>query len=166
MSNEPEGTWKIQISPKMADGTMINIRAMDAQELEEHMDLLIAIADKIAAFPAHFGAVLNVGGMVGGTVLTHDSSPASPAPAPQEPAVQQSGPNGEYTMLDRYANTWTYNKEGAPVTPRGPAVHKDFKSQAGKQFQRWEDPAKGPKWFADKNPKVDEANLYPGEWAS
>ena len=78
-----------------------------------------------------------------------------------QPAQYQSDGGPE---TDKWGNTWEYGRPDAPATPRGPAVLKSGTSREGKGYKRWEDPAKGPRWYAQRQPKVDDSQLWPGEF--
>ena len=160
--------WKIQVSVKLTDGTLINLRAQDGEEIEVLMDGLIVIGDKVANIGNHLQGLMLVRQGLGGQVTDHYSSQPQAqdsGPAQSTSVAPQQDAGAVEVVNDKWGNVWTYGLPTAPMTPRGPAVRKDGHAQAsGKPYSRWEDPAKGPKWYSSRQPKPAEHELYPGEF--
>lgn len=81
--------WKIQVSPKLTDGTLINLRAETPAEAEQILDWAIANAAKIGDAVKAVNAVSVVGAAFpGAQVSVEQPAPeqsggwSSPAPAP------------------------------------------------------------------------------------
>ena len=111
--------WKIQVSPKLADGTLINLRAETPEEAEKVLAWATAnaslVTDTVKAF-------------VGTAVVTQSF--------PGAQVVEQNGPS------------WSQNgsqQQAAPAAPpggehrciHGPREYKDFTSKAGKHIKMW-----------------------------
>lgn len=90
------------------------------------------------------------------------SSGQQQAPPSFAQPAQFGGDGGSET--DKWGNAWEYGRPDAPATPRGPAVLKTGMSRDNKQYKRWEDPAKGPRWYASRQPKPQDHELWPGEF--
>ena len=162
--SEPE--WLLQVSTTLSNGTMINVRGQNTDDIEHHLDELITISAKLANFKSHIQGTTEVAAQLGGQVTDHYSSaPSSPAPSGSAPQAQGAAGGALETVTDKWDNMWTYNHPSAPMTPRGPAVLKSAKSRDDKPYKRFEDPAKGPKWYADHGrDKPSDADMYPGEF--
>jgi hypothetical protein len=78
---------------------------------------------------------------------------------------QQGAPQGGgvRVVVDNFKNEWEYDVPGAPMTPRGPAIVKRGKGPKG-PWRKWYDPCKGPEWFAQRQPKVDNSQVWNGEF--
>jgi hypothetical protein len=68
--------------------------------------------------------------------------------------------------VDKWGGRWTYGHPQAPQTQRGPAIIREWKAQSGKMMKRWADPAAGPRWFAERKPKVEKEQQWPGDWCN
>lgn len=123
--------WLVQVSVKLNDGTLVNMRSDSPDELWQIVDNVVANADKITTLNSHLGAVDNVASVLGGNVQTHEAAP------PREP-VSQAG--GVVIENNKWGGTYEVGRPDAAQTPWGPAVLKHAKSQAGKHYKRWIDP--------------------------
>lgn len=87
--------WRIQVSPKLADGTLINLRASDKDEAERILNWAIEKADLITAAARAFSGVSQMAQQLGGQVVEHQPAPWSGAaqsiPAAQAPSWSQQG---------------------------------------------------------------------------
>lgn len=71
--------WKIQVSPKLPDGTLVNLRAESADE----MDRLLRFVEQRAQDITTTAALLTGAGVAASAGLTQPSSPVPPSvPAP------------------------------------------------------------------------------------
>ncbi len=91
--SDSDGAWRLQISPKLPDGTLINLRAETPEELSNMLGWIQEHAQEIVAVPAALHAAANASN----AGLTSPSQPVqqAPAPAPQhqswgQPAPQQN----------------------------------------------------------------------------
>ena len=66
--------WKIQVSPKLTDGTLINLRAETPEEAEALFQWAFNKADAIIKTVSAFGAVNNVASGLGGQVVQQETS--------------------------------------------------------------------------------------------
>jgi hypothetical protein len=66
--------WKIQVSPKLTDGTLINLRAETPEEAEALFQWAFNKADAIIKTVGAFGAVNNVAAGLGGQVVQQETS--------------------------------------------------------------------------------------------
>lgn len=84
--------WKIQVSPKLPDGTLINLRAENSEEAERLFTWAANNASKVIHAVQAFNAVNNLAAAgVPATVV--DNAPASTAPEWAQPAQQQAASN-------------------------------------------------------------------------
>lgn len=100
--------WKIQVSPKLADGTLINLRAETADEAERLFTWAMNNAGKVIGAVQAFSAVNTLAAAgVTGTVI--DNAPANTAPqwaqsqAPSQPypsVPTQQGPRDPERTCD------------------------------------------------------------------
>jgi hypothetical protein len=66
--------WKIQVSPKLTDGTLINLRAETPEEAEALFQWAFNKADAIIKTVGAFAAVNNVASGLGGQVVQQETS--------------------------------------------------------------------------------------------
>lgn len=93
--------WKIQISPKLTDGTLVNLRAETPDEAVRVLDWAIENAAKIGEAVKAVNAVSVVASVVGGQVVSHETTAQQQAPQQnwsqqgsqqaQAPAAPQGG---------------------------------------------------------------------------
>lgn len=86
--------WRIQVSPKLADGTLINLRAENPREAEEILEWAINNATTIQKTVAAFNGVSNVAGAFPGAgtqVVQQAPQEAAQGPWSQQ-GTQQSPP--------------------------------------------------------------------------
>ena len=168
LRGESNEAWTVQVSPRLPDGTLINIRATSLEELDGQLDILAAedgaLIAKIVETATGFGAAYNVSAGVQATPPAGNVPAAStPTAGPASSAAPQSqGGGGGRVVTDRWGNQFVYDAPGAPITPRGSAVMKMGTSKAGKPYKRWVDPASGPEWY----PKPKPADLWDGEFVN
>lgn len=174
------------------DSPWVVVSAETAGEMRDRLGeieasgLLVDVGRVAKAF-ANYGAV---GGTLGARPV--DAPAQAPAQAPQQgqtapqqqnpgwgnppqqqPAQQpQSAPQAApqpgqpFTLKDNFGNEWEYDVPGAPMTPRGPAIIKVGKKKDGGTWRKWYDPAAGPKWFTDRNPKVATGDRWQGDFVN
>lgn len=98
---------------------------------------------------------------------TAQSNPGWGAQGQQQGTQQPTGGNvpqgGPRIVVDNFKNEWEYDVAGAPDTPRGPAIVKRGTGGKG-PWRKWYDPCKGPEWFAQRQPRVDNAQVWQGEF--
>ena len=167
-------SWAVQQNVKVGND-LINLRADNADEFQAIAEWTIANA---ALFVQVQQALSSVPPSLAANV-SHVSVQEEPqAPAPQQNggwgAPQQQGPPqfsqpaqaqvAQETITDKWGVRWEYGRPDAPATPRGPAVAKHATSQAGKAYSRWEDPAAGPKWFQERQPKIEKSQQWQGSF--
>lgn len=134
----PEST-KLQVNFKLSDGTLINIYADNAQELES---LLTTIQDTAPL-------VQGVSQSLGSAVRSSTVSSSGSGSANGSSASASSG-EGE-RVPDKYGNTWVYGIPTAPDCANGKMVLKEGVSEkTGKPYKGWYDPAAGPRWNGPK----------------
>jgi TPP-dependent trihydroxycyclohexane-1,2-dione (THcHDO) dehydratase len=128
-------TTKIQVNYGK-DGSLINIYADNAKELEE---LLAAVQDtatliesvgaslgRVNVAPSNSNAISYAKKALGGTTVVSDES-------------------GGEQMTDKNGTVWTYGRSDAPDCVNGKMVFASGTSQKGKPYKGWFDPMKGPK---------------------
>lgn len=125
---------KLQVNFKLSDGTLINVYADSAQELES---LLTTIQDTAPL-------VQSVSQSLGNSGRTSTFSGGGQASAP--------APVGEgERVADKYGNTWIYGIPSAPDCANGKMVLKEgISEKTGKPYKGWYDPAAGPRWQGPK----------------
>ena len=132
-------TTKLQVNFKLMDGTLINLYADNAGELES---LLTTIQDTA---PLIQGVSQSLGNSVRTTTV---SSGGSGAPTSSAPSA--SSGEGE-RVPDKYGNTWIYGIASAPDCANGKMVLKEgISEKTGKPYKGWYDPAAGPRWQGPK----------------
>lgn len=132
--------WRVQISPKLADGTLVNVRAETGEELLQTLAYLKANAAHITSFGAAIQAVSTVQGQLGGEVVAQT--------VPTQPAYQQPAQPVQQTY-NNHAAASAYSPP-APAGAPGPAPLDQFgkpmkfvtgttKSgpKAGQQWKAW-----------------------------
>lgn len=129
----PDST-KLQVNFKLSDGTLINIYADNAGELES---LLTTIQDTSTL-------IQSVSQSLGSTVRTAPVQSAGQASAP--------APTGDGERVpDKYGNVWIYGIASAPDCANGKMVLKEgISEKTGKPYKGWYDPAAGPRWQGPK----------------
>ncbi len=129
----PDST-KLQVNFKLNDGTLINVYADNAGELES---LLTTIQDTATL-------IQSVSQSLGSTVRTAPVYNSGPSAAP--------APSGEGERVpDKYGNTWVYGIAQAPDCANGKMVLKEgISEKTGKPYKGWYDPAAGPRWQGPK----------------
>ena len=134
----PDST-KLQVNFKLSDGTLINLYADNAGELES---LLTTVQDTA---PLIQGVSQSLGNSV--RTSTVSSSGAGTSNGNSAPA-----PTGEGERVqDRYGNTWTYGIQTAPDCANGKMILKEgISDKTGKPYKGWYDPAAGPRWNGPK----------------
>lgn len=133
-------TTKLQVNFKLMDGTLINLYADNAGELES---LLTTVQDTA---PLIQGVSQSLGNSVRSSAF---SGGGSGAPASNGSA---SAPTGEGERVpDRYGNTWIYGITTAPDCANGKMILKEgISEKTGKPYKGWYDPAAGPRWQGPK----------------
>ena len=145
--------WAIQLSPKLSDGTLVNIRATSP----DHLDYLIeAVEQRAAKIAGLIGTIQAAGNVapIAAPAAHQPPAPAQAAPAQQgwgQPQQAQApGPQlGIEVETDRYGNRWEYNRPDAPDLPdgRGKYAYKAWTDKKGSARKAFVDPAKGPRPF-------------------
>jgi hypothetical protein len=127
---------KLQVNFKLSDGTLINVYADNAQELES---LLTTVQDTAPL-------VQSVSQSLGNTPRSTTFS------APQQGAVGAPAPTGDGERVpDKYGNTWVYGIQTAPDCANGKMILKEgISEKTGKPYKGWYDPAAGPRWQGPK----------------
>ena len=130
---------KLQVNFKLSDGTLINLYADSAQELES---LLTTVQDTA---PLIQGVSQSLGNAP--RTATVSSSGAGTSNGHSAPA-----PTGEGERVpDKYGNTWTYGIPTAPDCANGKMILKEgISDKTGKPYKGWYDPAAGPRWNGPK----------------
>jgi TPP-dependent trihydroxycyclohexane-1,2-dione (THcHDO) dehydratase len=128
-------TTKIQVNYGK-DGSLINIYADNAKELEELLAAVQDTATLIESVGASLGRV---------NVAPSNSNAISYAKKALGASVVASDENGGEQMTDKYGCVWTYGRSDAPDCINGKMVHKTGVKKDGSPFWGWYDPAAGPK---------------------
>lgn len=132
-------TTKLQVNFKLNDGTLINVYADNAAELES---LLTTIQDTAPL-------VQSVSQSLGNSVRTSTFSGGGQAASNGGSAPAPTG-EGE-RVADKYGNTWIYGIPTAPDCANGKMVLKEgISEKTGKPYKGWYDPAAGPRWNGPK----------------
>ena len=130
---------KLQVNFKLSDGTLINVYADSAQELESLLTTIQDTAPLVQSVSQSLGNSVRTSTFSGGS---QGASASNAAPAP-------SG-EGE-RVPDRYGNTWVYGIATAPDCANGKMVLKEgISEKTGKPYKGWYDPAAGPRWQGPK----------------
>ena len=113
--------WKIQVSPKLSDGTLINLRAETPEEAEALFQWAFNKADAIAKTVGAFNGVNNVAAGLGGQVVQQETAPQASwsQQGSQQSAAPSPPPGGDHRCV------------------HGPREYKDFTSKAGKHIKMW-----------------------------
>lgn len=131
-------TTKIQVNYGK-DGSLINIYADNAKELEE---LLTAVQDT-ATLIESVGASLGRGNVApsnSGGAISYAKKALGATP------VAATNNNGVEQMTDSNGTVWSYGRSDAPDCINGKMIHgKGISKKTGKPFKGWYDPMKGPK---------------------
>lgn len=129
----PDST-KLQVNFKLNDGTLINVYADNAGELESLLTTIQDTATLIQSVSQSLGSTVR-------TAPVYNSAPsAAPAPAGEGERVP-----------DKYGNTWVYGIAQAPDCANGKMVLKEgISEKTGKPYKGWYDPAAGPRWQGPK----------------
>ena len=168
--------WRVQISPKLADGTLVNVRAETPHELAALIEGLVQVAPAVASLPAHLNGVGAVATGLGGQVVEHRAAPPQQPSAsnpaswnPPAQAAQQAPPGGGARVeSDKWGGSYEWDRPDAPITPQGvKAVLKRGTSKQGSPYARWIDPRSKviPSVYAS-GVRQDPADLWPGEFAA
>jgi len=128
-------TTKIQVNYGK-DGSLINIYADNAKELEELLTAVQDTATLIESVGASLGRA-NVAPNNGGGAISYAKKALG--------ATAVSSDAGGDTMTDKYGTVWTYDRADAPDCINGKMVFAVGVSQKGKPYKGWFDPMKGPK---------------------
>lgn len=137
----PDST-KLQVNFKLMDGTLINLYADNAGELES---LLTTIQDTA---PLIQGVSQSLGNTVRSSAVSNSGAGASAGFAPATEATASG--EGE-RVPDRYGNTWVYGIATAPDCANGKMILKEgISEKTGKPYKGWYDPAAGPRWQGPK----------------
>lgn len=137
----PDST-KLQVNFKLMDGTLINLYADNAGELES---LLTTIQDTA---PLIQGVSQSLGNTVRSSAVSNSGTGASAGFAPATEATASG--EGE-RVPDRYGNTWVYGIQTAPDCANGKMILKEgISEKTGKPYKGWYDPAAGPRWQGPK----------------
>lgn len=132
-------TTKLQVNFKLSDGTLINVYADNAGELESLLTTIQDTAPLVQSVSQSLGNSVRTSTVSGGS---QGASAGGAAPAP-------SG-EGE-RVPDRYGNTWVYGIPTAPDCANGKMVLKEgISEKTGKPYKGWYDPAAGPRWQGPK----------------
>jgi len=135
-------TTKLQVNFKLNDGTLINLYADNAGELES---LLTTVQDTA---PLIQGVSQSLGNSVRTATV---SSGGSGAYASAAPTTQASASGEGERVPDRYGNTWIYDIPTAPHCANGKMILKEgISEKTGKPYKGWYDPAAGPRWQGPK----------------
>jgi hypothetical protein len=126
--------WLVQVSVKLNDGTMVNVRSDNPDELWQAVDNVVANSDKISNLSSSLGAVDAITKNFGASVISHQAAP------PQDYGTAPAGAAGVTIENNKWGGTYELGRPDAEMTPWGPAVLKHAKSQAGKHYKRWIDP--------------------------
>lgn len=134
----PDST-KLQVNFKLMDGTLINLYADNAGELES---LLTTVQDTA---PLIQGVSQSLGNSVRTTTVS--SGGAGTSNGNSAPASSGEGER----VPDKYGNTWIYGIATAPDCANGKMILKEgISEKTGKPYKGWYDPAAGPRWQGPK----------------
>ena len=110
--------WKIQISPKLPDGTLVNLRAENAGEMEQILDWATANAQLITDTAAL---------LIGARNAAPVTQPQAQQPQAQQPSGWSNQPQPQVVQFPPQQQQGT----GGPVCEHGAYVWKDFVSKKG-----------------------------------
>lgn len=133
-------TTKLQVNFKLMDGTLINLYADNAGELESLLTTVQDTAPLIQGVSQSLGNSVRTSTFSGGGSGAPAGGSAAPAPTGEGEKVP-----------DRYGNTWIYGIPTAPDCANGKMVLKEgISEKTGKPYKGWYDPAAGPRWNGPK----------------
>lgn len=133
-----ENEWLVQVSPKLADGTLINVRGRNAAEFDSLLTYVTEKAPQIQALVAS---------------LTGANAVAAQLPV-QSVQVQQDGAPTP-SWAGQGAQQQAAAQGGAPMCAHGQRVWKSGTSKAGKAYKMWSCPSQNrqvqcePEWVRD-----------------
>ena len=119
--------WAFQVSPKLSDGTLINLRGDNPEQFQQVLAWAQEHAGDIIATVAAFQAVNAVAPLAGNTSSV---SVQQEAPTPQN--------NGGWTATPPQQQT---QQGAAPTCRHGQRVFKSGTSKAGKEYKLWACPS-------------------------
>lgn len=129
-------TYKIQVSPYLADGSMLNIQGDNPQEFQENLRW---VGENAARIASTVSLIKGVGAIAEVLPVAETATQYDPTPPQQQvyngPAVQQyqqvaaqSAPNYQQQQAPAVV---------APVCKHGPMQYKSGVNGAGKSWQGW-----------------------------
>ena len=155
-------SYKIQISPYLADGSMLNIQGDTTEEFAHNLKWVGENAARIASTVSLIkgvGAVAEVLPVAETATLAEAESWARPAqenPTYNAPAVQQYQ---QVAAQSAPAYAQQAPQAVAPICKHGPMQHKSGVNGSGKAWQGWMCPAPkgapdqcGPQWLRKGEP--------------
>ena len=134
--------WKIQISPKLTDGTLVNLRAENPDEAEKILEWAIANAAKIGDAVKAVNAVSVVGAAFPGAQVQVEQA-APPAAAGWNTSAATQPPAFAQQTQQQYAQAAT---AGAPAPAAAGGAAPQFCSHGAMTYREGQG-AKGP-WKA------------------
>lgn len=114
--------WKLQVSPKLADGTLINLRAETPEEFDTVVGWATANAAKFVSVVAAINAVP--------PSLAANIQPGSVQVQYDQPPTQQNNP-GWGAPQDTPPPSWSQPAQQAPTCQHGPMVFRTGTSAKG-----------------------------------
>jgi len=144
-------TTKIQVNYGK-DGSLINIYADNAKELEELLTAVQDTATLIESVGASLGRA-NVAPSNGGGAISYAKKALG--------ATAMSSDAGGDTMTDKFGSVYTYNRADAPDCVNGKMIHKAGVRKDGSPYWGWCDPAAGPRPVRMGPGYVKVETIYP-----
>lgn len=137
-------TTKLQVNYKLNDGTLINVYADNAGELESLLTSVQDVAPLIGNVSQSLGSFTR-------TATVHNNPEDAVNRVKDAAPLKHAIMDGGERVPDRYGNTWTYGIATAPDCANGKMILKEGVSdKTGKPYKGWYDPAAGPRWNGPK----------------
>ncbi len=127
--------WKIQVSPKLPDGTLVNIRAESGDELTNLLNYASSQAQLIADTAALLAGARNASAVTQPQAQQAPAQPAQQFQAPGQPAGVVQFPQQGQPQQQAPA------QGGVTVCEHGQYIWKDFVSKAGNNVKGFFCPA-------------------------
>lgn len=133
--------WKIQVSPKLPDGTLINIRAESGEELTNLLNYAGANAQLIADTTALLVGARNATPVTQPQAQRPDAPGAFAGPQQQGGFQVQGQADGVIQFPQQGQQQAAPQGGGGPSCEHGAYIWKDFVSQKGNAVKGWFCPA-------------------------
>lgn len=151
-------TSAVQISCKLADGTIVVVGGADVDEFEKNIVNLLGTEDgqrlivktcEALTAVSQSGVKLEESSWQRGS---HNRAVNRVAEQAGGEVVSDAGASG--IVKDRWGKKWNYDQTGNDCK-HGPRVHMSGIAKSGRAYQAWACPVGGPQWQGDRSGKCD-----------